>query len=134
MVTNLQTTVPAQDFGYKAEQVVVGTITYLDTTAKIIGGIPAGAVVTDVSVATTTAFNAATNNNLSIGQTDGTGTVANAYVNAQAIGPVGTVAPTMATTTNVPLSRATNITATYVPTGGGQSAGAAVIFVRFVVP
>jgi hypothetical protein len=134
MVANLQTTVPSQDFGYKAEQVMVGTITYLDTTAKVIGGLPVGAVVTDISVATSTAFNAATTNNLSIGQTDPTGTVANAYVASQAIGPVGTVAPTMATTTNVPLSRPTSVTATYIPTGGGQSAGAATIIVRFVVP
>jgi len=134
MVANLQTTVPNQDIQYGVEQVMIGTITYLDTAAKVIGAIPAGAIVAEALVSTTTAFNAATTNNLSIGQTDPTGTVANAYVNAQAIGPVGTVQPTMATTTNVPLSRPTQITATYVPTGGGQSAGAAVVAVRFIVP
>lgn len=135
MVANLQTSIPSQDFSYKAEQVIVGTIAYTDTTAKNIGGIPAGAVVLGAVVSTTTAFNAATNNNINIGQTDPTGTVAAAYVSAMAIGPVGTIAsPVAALSTNVVLSRPTTITATYVPTGGGQSAGAAVVIVRFVVP
>jgi hypothetical protein len=134
MVANLQTTVPSQDILYGVEQVMVGTITFNDTAAKVIGGLPTNAVVIAAHVATQTAFNAATTNNINIGQTDPTGTVANAYVALQAIGPVGTVAPTMATTTNVPLSRPTSITATYVPTGGGQTAGAAIVIVRFVVP
>jgi hypothetical protein len=133
MVANLQTTVPSQDMLYKVEQVMVGTITFNDTAAKVIGGLPAGAVVRGVIVATTTAFNAATTNNINVGQTDPTGTVANAYVALQPIGPVGTVTPTMATTTNVPLSRPTSVTAVYVPTGGGQSAGAAIVIVTFIV-
>ena len=135
MVTNLQTTIPAQDMLYEAEQVIVGTITFNDTTAKSIGAIPAGAVVLGAVVSTSTAFNAATTNNLNIGQTDPTGTVANAYAALLAIGPVGTIAtPVAALSTNVILSRPTTITATYVPTGGGQSAGAATVIVRFVVP
>jgi hypothetical protein len=134
MVANLQTTIPSQDFGYKAEQLMVATITFNDTAAKVIGGLPANAVVRGACICTTTAFNAATTNNINIGQTDPTGTVANAYVALQPIGPVGTVQPTMATTTNVQLSRPTSITATYVPTGGGQSAGSAIIFITFLVP
>jgi hypothetical protein len=135
MVANLQTSIPSQDFNYKAEQVIVGTIAYTDTTAKAIGGIPAGAIILGAVVATSTAFNAATTNNLNIGQTDPTGTVANAYVALLPIGPVGTIAsPVAALATNVPLSRPTTITATYVPTGGGQSAGAAIVIVRFIVP
>jgi hypothetical protein len=135
MVANLQTTVPSQDMLYGVEQVMVGTITFNDTAAKIIGGLPANAVVLGAVVATSTAFNAATTNNLNIGQTDATGTVANAYAALLAIGPVGTIAtPVAALSTNVPLSRPTSITATYVPTGGGQTAGAAVVIVRFVVP
>ena len=135
MVANLQQNVPSQDFGYKAEQVIVGTVTYQDTSAKVIGGLPAGAVVLGAVVSTGTAFNAATTNNLNIGQTDDTGTVANAYAALLAIGPVGTIAtPVAALSTNVPLSRPTKVTATYVPTGGGQNAGAATVVVRFVVP
>ena len=135
MVANLQTTVPSQDMLYGVEQVMVGTITFNDTAAKVIGGLPAGAVVLGAIVSTTTAFNAATTNNINIGQTDTTGTVANAYVALLAIGPVGTIAsPVAALATNVQLSRPTSITATYVPSGGGQSAGAAVVIVRFVVP
>jgi hypothetical protein len=136
MVANLQTTIPSQDVAsLGVEQVMIGTITYLDTAAKNIGGLPAGGVILGAVVATTTAFNAATTNNVNIGQTDPTGTVANAYAALLAIGPVGTIAtPVTALTTNVPLSRPTTITATYVPTGGGQSAGAAVVIVRFVVP
>ena len=134
MVANLQTTIPSQDILYAVEQIMTGTITFNDTAAKIIGGLPVNAIVRGVCVCTQTAFNAATTNNINIGQTDATGTVANAYVALQPIGPVGTVQPTMATTTNVQLSRPTSITATYVPTGGGQTAGAAVVIVRFVVP
>ena len=135
MVANLQTSIPSQDFGYKTEQVIVGTVAYTDTTAKNIGGIPAGAVVLGAVVSTSTAFNAATTNNLNIGQTDSTGTVANAYAALLAIGPVGTIAtPVAALSTNVILSRPTSITATYVPTGGGQTTGAATVIVRFVVP
>src|SRR5262245_5426035 len=135
MVTNLQTRVPPQDMLYEVEQTIVGTVAYTDTTAKNIGGIPAGAVVLGAVVSTSTAFNAATTNNLSIGQTDPTGTVAAAYASALAIGPVGTIAtPVAALAANVILSRPTTITATYVPSGGGQSAGAATVIVRFVVP
>jgi hypothetical protein len=135
MTTNLQTTVPSQDMLYGVEQVMVGTVTFNDTTAKIIGGLPAGGIVLGAVVATGTAFNAATTNNLNIGQTDPTGTVANAYAALLAIGPVGTIAtPVAALATNVPLSRPTNVTVTYVPTGGGQNAGSAVVVVRFVVP
>lgn len=135
MVANLQTTVPSQDILYEVEQVIAGTIAYTDTTAKSIGGIPAGAVVLGAVVSTSTAFNAATTNNLNIGLTDSTGTVANAYAALLPIGPVGTTAtPVAALSTNVILSRPTTITATYVPTGGGQTAGAATVIVRFVVP
>jgi hypothetical protein len=134
MVANLQTTVPSQDMLYAVEQLMVGTITFADTAAKVIGGLPAGAVVRGVCICTQTAFNAATTNNINIGQTDPIGTVANAYVALQPIGPVGTVQPTMATTTNVQLSRPTSVTATYVPTGGGQTAGSAIVFVTFLVP
>jgi len=135
MVTNLQTRVPPQDVLYEVEQVIVGTVAVTDTTAKVIGSIPAGAVVLGAVVSTSTAFNAATTNNLNIGQTDSTGTVANAYAALLAIGPVGTIAtPVAALSTNVILSRPTSITVTYVPTGGGQSAGAATVIVRFVVP
>src|SRR5262245_47267182 len=135
MVTNLQTTIPSQDMLYEVEQVICGTVAYTDTTAKAIGGIPAGAIVLGAVVSTDTVFNAATTNNLNIGQTDPTGTVANAYAALLAIGPVGTIAtPVAALATNVKLSRPTTITATYVPTGGGQSAGSATVVVRFIVP
>jgi hypothetical protein len=134
MVANLQTTIPSQDILYGVEQVMVGTVTVTDTAAKVIGGLPAFGVVRGILVCTTTAFNAATTNNINVGQTDPTGTVANAYAALQAIGPVGTVTPTMATTTNVQLSRPTSITATYVPTGGGQTTGSAIVFVTFLVP
>src|SRR5262245_21345582 len=135
MVTNLQTRVPPQDMLYEVEQVIVGTVAYTDTTAKVIGSIPAGAVVLGAVASTSTAFNAATTNNINIGQTDSTGTVANAYTALLAVGPVGTIAtPVAALSTNVILSRPTSITVTYVPTGGGQNAGAATVIVRFVVP
>src|SRR5262245_33635372 len=136
MVANLQTTIPSQDYASAAiEQVIIGTVTYTDTAAKNIGGIPAGAVVLGAVVSTGTAFNAATTNNLNIGQTDPTGTVANAYAALLAIGPVGTIAtPVASLSPSVTLSRPTTIPATYVPTGGGQSAGSATVVVRFVVP
>jgi hypothetical protein len=133
MVANLQQTVPNQDFLYKAEQSMSRVLNYTDGTVSV-GGLPASGVITAVTVSTTTAFNAATTNNINIGQTDAVGTVANAYVAAQPIGPVGTVAPTMATTTNVQLSRPTVITAAYSQTGAAATAGSAVVVVRFIVP
>jgi hypothetical protein len=133
MVANLQQTLPNQDFLFKAEQSMSKVLNYTDSTVNI-NGLPAGGVITAVTVSTTTAFNAATTNNISIGQTDATGTVANAYVALQPIGPVGTVAPTMATTTNVQLSRPTVITAAYSQTGAAATAGSALVVVRFIVP
>jgi hypothetical protein len=134
MVTTLQNRVPSQDFLYKAEQVMVGTLAFDSPANKIIGGLPAGAVVIGVIVSTGTAFNAATTNNINVGFSDDIGTTNNAYVAAQAIGPVGTVSPTMATTTNVPLSRATNVIVNYAQSGTAATAGAATVVVRFVVP
>jgi hypothetical protein len=133
MVANLQTSIPSQDFGYKAEQVMVARLNFDSPATVNIGGLPANAMVTDLTVTTQTAFNAGTNNNLNIGFTDPTATNATAYVSAQAIGPVGVVVPTLPATA-VPLSRPTTVTAQYAQTGTPATAGTALIALRFVVP
>lgn len=134
MVANLQTSIPSQDIGYETEQVMWTRLNFDSPATVNIGGLPAGAVVVGAVVQTLTAFNAATTNNINIGFTDPTATVANAYVAAQPIGPIGTVNLTMAPTTNVGLSRPTTVTCAYSQTGGAATAGAAIVIVRFVVP
>lgn len=134
MVANLQTSIPPQDIQYGVEQVMSARLNFDSPATVNIGAIPAGAIVLAVVVATTTTFNAATTNTINVGFSDPTGTTANAYVAAQAIGPVGTVAVTMATTTNVPLSRPTTVTCAYGQTGTAATTGAAIVVVRFVVP
>ena len=134
MVTNLQTSIPSQDCGYEVEQVMWARLNFDSPATVNIGGLPAGGVVTGVVTQTLTAFNATTTNTINVGQADATGTVANAYVAAGAVGPVGTVNQTMATTTNVGLSRPTTITCAYGQTGTPATAGAAMVCVRFIVP
>jgi hypothetical protein len=133
MVANLQQRVPSQDFGYKAEQVMVAPITFSSPATVNVGGLPANAVVTGWQFTTSTAFNAGTTNTLNVGQTDPTGTVANAYVAAAAIGPVGNATAALPAT-SVPLSRPTTVTASYVQSGTPATAGAGVLVIRFVTP
>lgn len=131
MVSNLQTAVPAQDFGYRAEQAIVRQIDFTVPALTVIGGLPANAVVTAVIVATTTAFNATTTNTIDIGFVDPTASSPTALVAAGAFGAVGMLSPAL-TATAVPLSRPTNVVVRYNQTGTAASAGNATVVVRFV--
>src|SRR5262245_29911662 len=122
MVTNLQTVIPSQDILYAVDQVIVARLSFDSPASVSIGGLPAGAIPIAATFSTQTAFNAATTNNINVGFTDATATTANAYVAAGAIGPVGPVQLTLATT-GVPLSRATTVTMAYSQTGTAATAG-----------
>ena len=131
MVTNLQQNTPAQDLGYRVEQVIVAQIDWTVPALKVIGGLPANAVVTGVVVATTTVFNAVTTNTIDIGFVDATASSPTALVAAAAFGPVGMVFPTLGATA-VPLPRPTNVVVRYNQTGTAATAGNATVVVRFI--
>lgn len=133
MVATLNTSTPGRDVGYQVDQVLRKTVNYSDTAPVIIGGLPANAVVVNGSVHVTTAFNAGSTNVISIGYTDATASAASAFASAMACGALGTTPfDDLSTSAALPLSRATNVTATYAQTGSAATTGACEVVVRYV--
>jgi hypothetical protein len=137
MVANLFTDIPTQDIALRSVQAMSGQINFnTPANTAVIGEIPPNAVVIAVIAATTTSFNAGTNNNLQVGQSDvfpGGAQNLSAYVIAQPIGPVGTVQAAIGTT-GVPVPRAQAIVLNYAQSGTPATQGLATVVVLFVVP
>lgn len=104
---------------------ITATIAYTDTSAVIIGTIPANAQIVDINIDVTTAFNAATTNTVTVGKTGS----AAAYVTATSVGSAGRAS--VATTgvysawANVGSSDVDYATVTYSQTGTAATAGVA---------
>lgn len=133
MVTSLNNNAPVQDIGYKVEQTIRKTVTTADVGGApvIVGGIPAGALLTGGQISVTTAFNGTTPT-ANVGYSDATGSNASAYASAMAIGATGTAAlDDIGLASALPLSRATNITCT-LPAAAGNNAGSADVVIKFI--
>lgn len=105
-------------------------IAYTDgqTATVTVGTIPAGALVNDVAVTVTTAFNNGTTNTLNIG------TVADpdGFATAVALGTVGRIAADeLATSNDLYVTADTVITATHASSGTAATAGQAIVVVTF---
>jgi hypothetical protein len=133
MVTTLNNRAPIQDIGYKVEQIIRATIDFskVGGAAVVLGGIPPYAVLTGGQVTVNTAFNGTTPT-VNIGYSDATGSSASAYASAMAIAATGsTIFDDVLLASALPLSRATNVTAT-LPAAAGNTAGSMDIIVKFV--
>ena len=125
LVGNLQNT--NGGFGVFAKQ---GTVAFGDTSAKTLFTLPAGAIVVDVFVDGTTAFNDSGTDLLDVGKT-GTG---NFFIYALDIAATGRKAPTK---TNLGVSvgaSAITVTATYTGQNANASTGAATITFLYAMP
>lgn len=111
------------------ENVLIATFDFEDTSAKTLFTLPKGAVVTQTQVDITTAFTAGSGNTFDIGL----GSTADALVDGAASGTIARLIPVQDVPSIVPLTAATNVTATYIPSGTPANAGAATVYVRYVV-
>lgn len=109
---------------------ITGSVVFGNATAVTIGSVPAGAQIINIHIDTTTAFNAGTTNNMTIG----TSASAAAYVATTAVGPTGRAS---AATTGVysawPTVGASDVTltATFSQTGTAATTGAAIVTVLY---
>lgn len=109
---------------------ITGTVVFGNATAVTIGTIPANSQIVSVHIDTTTAFNAATTNTMTVG-TNGT---AAAYVATTAVGPVGRAS---VATTGVYSAWGTvgasdvTATATFSQTGTAATTGSAVVTIVY---
>ena len=112
---------------------VTNTIAYTDSSAVTIGSIPANAQIVNIHIDVTTAFNAASSNNITVGKSGS----AAAYVASTSVGSAGRAS--VATTgvysawadvgsSDVP------VTATYSQTGTAATAGAARVTIVYRSP
>jgi hypothetical protein len=124
---------PSQDAQREATQVITSRLAYNSPATVFAGGLPPHAVVLDITVYTTTAFNAGTQNNIVIGQSDFSGTNPSAYTAGTAIGPLGVVKVPLTMPSSLPLARPTSITLKYDQAGTPANAGSALVIVRYVV-
>ena len=114
--------------------VQTATIAFSDTVKNLFL-IPAGALVLSVDVAITTAFNAGTNDFLSIGSTADD----DLFVNDMDLGTLGvglTTGVMVAAYLTAPLTVGTadlQVTGTYTQTGGAATTGAATIIMYYVM-
>ena len=99
-------------------------------TAVTIGTLPAGAVVTDAYAVVTTAFNSGTSDLLDMG----TSGDPNGFMTAVSIASVGKkAADELATSDDLSLSAATDVSATWTGAGAAATTGAMELIVEFVV-
>ena len=133
MVTSLNNNAPVQDIGYKVEQIIRATLgpNNVGGAAVVLGGIPPFAVVTGGQVTVNTAFNGTTPT-VNVGYSDATSSNASAYASAMAIAATGsTLLDDVLLASALPLSRATNVTAT-LPAAAGNTAGSCDVIIKFV--
>jgi hypothetical protein len=109
------------------------TLAYTDTSAKNLFSLPKGALIVGWDFIIGTAFNAVTTNTIKIGDA----TTLTRFANAVAAGVAGIFDQTKTGFVSAQLFAAltddVQVTATYVETGDGQSAGAAVIAVEYIL-
>lgn len=130
MTTSLNSSTPGRDIGYQVEQIMRKTITYTDTTAKVVGGLPTNALVTGGQISVTTAFTGTTPV-VNIGYTDAAGSSLTAFASAQALGTAGTATMDEVLTSGaLPITRATVVVATV--TGTTMTTGSAEVVLRYV--
>jgi hypothetical protein len=133
MVTSLNNKAPVQDIGYKVEQIIRTRVTAANVGGApvVIGGIPPNALITGGQVVVNTAFDGTTPV-INVGYSDPTGSNAAAYASAMAIAATGsTILDDMLLAPALPLSRATNVTAT-IPAAAGNTVGSADVLIKFV--
>lgn len=119
----------------KDNRVVMGTdhitMTYEDTTAKLIQWLPKGAIILDVLCDVTTLFNAGTNDYICVGTSDND----DLYADDLDVSSTGMKAESQNTTPVVPGARLTEDTAIYAiyqPTGTNPTTGAATVSLVWV--
>jgi hypothetical protein len=133
MVTTLNNNAPVQDIGYKVEQIIRASLgpSNVGGAAVTLGGIPPFAVITGGQVTTRTVFDGTTPT-INIGYSDATGSNASAYASAMVLTAAGNVLlDDTGLASALPLSRATNITAT-LPAAAGNTVGAVDVIIKFV--
>lgn len=106
---------------------IQATIAYTDTTAKLIGTIPAGFYVSGIKVIVTEAFNDGDGNLLDIGTAD----TANYFANDIDITSLGQATVTEAKS-GISMSTDTAVYATYIPSGSTATTGSAKVVVYIV--
>ncbi|MCA9367639.1 hypothetical protein KC887_05280 [Candidatus Kaiserbacteria bacterium] len=110
------------------ENVLVATLLFSDTT-KSLFTLPKGAIVTQVQVDINTAFNAGATNTIDVGL----GSTVDALVDGASAASIARLFPAQDVPTLTPLAAATAVTATYNQTSTAADAGAAYIWVRYIV-
>lgn len=110
-----------------------GSLVFSDSGAKVLFTLPAGAVIVDFTVFVKTAFNAGTTNNIDLGL----GATGDALANNLAGGTAGVLRAgstgTVLTSLGVELTEDTVVSATYEQSGTAATAGAALIYVWYVI-
>jgi len=132
MVTSLNNNPAYTDFLYEAEQIIMKDLTFASGTTTVIGGLPAGAMVTGIVVVVSTLFNGTTPT-ITVGIIDATGAATATYYVSSGISlaAAGVIAGTLAATA-LPLATNSQVTVTRSETG--SAAGVAKVIVRFVGP
>lgn len=109
---------------------VTATVVFSNAAAVTIGTIPAGSQIVNVNIDTTTVFNAATTNTMTVGF----GATPAAYVTATAVGPLGRASTaTTGVYGNWNTTGAGDVTATasFSQTGTAATTGAAVVTIVY---
>ncbi|GGC58327.1 hypothetical protein [Chelatococcus reniformis] len=125
-------TVPARDVGYSVKQCLAKRIGFGDgaTGVVTVGVLPPKALVTAVSVAITTAFNAGTTNTLNLG----TAADADGFASAIPTGTAGLIAADdLATSDDLYATAEVTVTATHAQSGTAATVGAGIVCVEYVV-
>lgn len=112
---------------------VTNTIAYSDSSAVTIGTIPANAQIIDINIDVTTAFNAGTNDLISVGKSGSAAAfVANTDVSSAGRASVATTGAYSAWADTG--STEVAVTATYTQTGTAATAGAARVTIVYRSP
>lgn len=134
MVTSLNNALPARDNSNQDHHSFRKTVTVLGGIFRV-GGLPANAMIRDVIVRTTTAFDA-TSTSISVGWLDSTGSSPANYIAAAAapaLGAVLTFVAGISSSSTLPLTRDTVVTCTVTVTGASAgTVGAADVIVDYI--
>jgi hypothetical protein len=122
--------IPARDNGTKSTQYVSRRINFNDSGVRVVGVIPAGAIVINAGIVVTTAFNAATTNVIDLG----TGGDGDGFATDLAGGTIGRIPADELATSDDLLNAASDVTITaeYAQTGTAATAGSCIVFVEYI--
>lgn len=123
---------PARQYHQQVVHFIRKTVNYNDTnigTGVQIGTLPAGAQITDIGINVTTAFNAATTNNLLLGTAAAGNQIAT--TSDSAAGSTGFKRATTGCALTPPTSD-TAVYVTYTQTGTAATAGKATVVISYV--